>query len=64
MELELMFFGNKIIKGSKNNKVIFIVEISREKIAYVVLITTESKNNNLNDCEIVNVGFVQFIKLF
>ena len=44
-------FGNKIIKGSKNHKVTFIDEISREKIAHVVLINTETKNYNLNDYE-------------
>jgi hypothetical protein len=44
-------FGNKIIKGSKNYKVTFIDEISREKIAQVVLIHTESKYDNLNDTE-------------
>ena len=44
-------FGNKIIKGSKTHKLSFIDEISREKIAHVVLINTETKNYNLNDYE-------------
>ena len=38
-------YGNKIIKGSKNHKVTFIDEISREKFAEVVLIDSDYSNN-------------------
>jgi hypothetical protein len=42
-------FGNKIIKGSKNHKVTFIDEISREKISEVFLYNIESKYSNLKN---------------
>ena len=41
-------YGNKIIKGSKNHKVTFIDEISREKIAEVILIENSFSKSNIN----------------
>ena len=42
-------FGNKIIKGSKNHKISFIDQVSREKLAEVVLIDSDySINKNAN----------------
>ena len=38
-------FGNKIIKGSKNHKISFIDQVSREKFAEVVLIDSDYSNN-------------------
>ena len=46
-------FGNKIIKGSKNHKISFIDQISREKIAQIVLIDSDylnyKKYNQINE---------------
>ena len=38
-------YGNKIIKGSKNHKISFIDQVSREKFAEVVLIDSDYSNN-------------------
>lgn len=52
-------FGNKIIKGSKTHKLSFIDEISREKIAQVIIIDSTYTKNNLNKeeckCETCNI---------
>lgn len=52
-------FGNKIIKGSKTHKLSFIDEISREKIAQVIIIDSIYTKNNLNKeeckCETCNI---------
>jgi hypothetical protein len=52
-------FGNKIIKGSKTHKLSFIDEISREKIAQVIIIDSSYTKNNLNKeeckCETCNI---------
>lgn len=52
-------FGNKIIKGSKTHKLSFIDEISREKIAQVIIIDSTYSKNNLNKeeckCETCNI---------
>ena len=37
-------YGNKIIKGSKNHKISFIDQISRQKIAQIVLIDSDYLN--------------------
>ena len=46
-------YGNKIIKGSKNHKISFIDQISREKIAQIVLIDSDylnyQKYNQINE---------------
>ena len=46
-------FGNKIIKGSKNHKISFIDQVSREKFAEVVLIDSDylnyKKYNQINE---------------
>jgi hypothetical protein len=46
-------YGNKIIKGSKNHKISFIDQISREKIAQIVLIDSDylnyKKYNQINE---------------
>lgn len=41
-------YGNKICKGSKKHKVTFVDQISREKIAEIVIIHTEFPVNNKN----------------
>lgn len=52
-------FGNKIVKGSKTHKLSFIDEISREKIAQVIIIDSTYTKNNLNKeeckCETCNI---------
>ena len=53
-------FGNEITKkGNKNYKVSFIDEISREKIAQVIIIDSTYTKNNLNKeeckCETCNI---------
>ena len=46
-------YGNKISKGSKNHKISFIDQISREKIAQIVLIDSDylnyQKYNQINE---------------
>ena len=55
-------YGNKICKGSKKHKVTFVDQISREKIAEIVIIHTEFPVNNKNlnteeecQCSVCNI---------